>query len=490
MPARLLLYPIRRLSRKVAARPGAPASNLGERQMASDRTAPYTTPQALLFAIGALAVFRLGSQIPLPGLDSGALGRLASSPGGGALARLSIFALGVTPIFSVMFIVEIAKMAFPPVARLAASDEGRAPLRGVILIGALALAAVQGLGIAHALESVPDLVDQPGLAYELEIVATFMAATAFLSWLGDRMIAGFWILLIAPTIARLPYFTALTVELGRQGVVGSSVLPIAILFLVLAIALIVLLAGTRLEPFSPFLLSRSGQDRAAWIDVWPPLLAEYVPALVAGALAVILRAPIDLSLLRFGEPLHILLTAVLIAGFWLLRGWAPGGAAASRRPIWPNALAQIVVCCGGEGLTRLIGAPFAIDGAWIIVTVATVLTAMGQVGALLPLAGRRWRAAPDEGQRDTCKYKACLRNALTTYARAALGGSTSSMRWRRRVWKSACSIRSTCGASPRPRAGSPRTTVWMRARSPSSPPSCSMRLRPSAAVSWTPCASI
>ena len=113
------------------------------------------------------------------------------------------------------------------------------------------------------------------------------------------------------------------------------------------------------------------------MDVWPPLLAEYVPALVAGALAVILRAPIDLSLLTFGEPLHILLTAVLIAGFWLLRGWARNGAAASRRPVGLNAFAQIVVCCGGESLTRILGAPFAMDGAWIIVVVATALSVMG-----------------------------------------------------------------------------------------------------------------
>jgi preprotein translocase subunit SecY len=309
---------------------------------------------------------------------------LSRFPGSHEAARLSIFALGVMPIFSVLFLAEIAKMAFPALARLAQSGGGGASqLRRVIQIAALVLAAAQGLGIAHALEAVPDLVDQPGLAYEVEIVATFVAATAFLSWLGDQITDrgcgdGFWILLAASSVARLPYFSVLTFELERQGVLGSAPVPLAICFAVAASALVVVLAKARLPEESPPLFFAGGgqQDRAARIDVWPPLLAEYVPGLVGGALAIILGVPINMSLLTFGEPLHILLTAALIAGFWLLRGWAPYGAAAMRQPVWLTALAQIGVCCCGEWLTRILGVPFAIDGAWLIVVVAAVLSAM------------------------------------------------------------------------------------------------------------------
>src|SRR5260370_21923725 len=312
--------------------------------MASDRPVPYPTPEMwrrALITIGALGLYRLGCQIPLPGLDYDVLSNIEAAPGRG-LARVSIFALGVMPIFSALLVVEIAKMAFPPLDRVAASEGGK-PVRlcRVIQVAALALAALQGLGIAHALEGVGDFVDQTGLAFEVEIVAPFVAATAFLSWLGDRMTvhglgAGFWILLVAAYVARLPNLAVTSLELARMGAASSSALPVAIGFVLLASALIVALAKARLpeEASSPFAGSGGPQVPATLIDVWPPLLAQYVPPLVIGALAVLLGVPISPSLLTFGEPLHILLTGAVIAGFGLLRASGPYCAAAMPRPSW------------------------------------------------------------------------------------------------------------------------------------------------------------
>jgi len=95
--------------------------------MASDQAARYLTSETgrrALFTIGALCLYRLGSQIPLPGLDFNLLGKLGAS--GSTLFRVSIFALGVTPIFTVMVVAEIAKSVCPPLARYEARGEAKA----------------------------------------------------------------------------------------------------------------------------------------------------------------------------------------------------------------------------------------------------------------------------------------------------------------------------------------------------------------------------
>ena len=96
-----------------------------------------------------------------------------------------------------------------------------------------------------------------------------------------------------------------------------------------------------------------------------------------GALSAILGAPIGVSLLTIGAPLHILLTAVLIGLFTLLRASARArGADGFDGPVWQTAAAQIVICCCGEFLAPALGLPFAIDGAWLIIIVATALSVL------------------------------------------------------------------------------------------------------------------
>ncbi len=336
----------------------------------------------LFITIGVLLLYRLGCQIPLPGLDPQAISRFLGAPWM-SLERLSIFALGVTPILSVLLIVEVVKLAFPALARWEAADERKAArLHRATQIAALVVAAFQGLGIAHALELAPGLVDDPDWTFQAGIVATFVAATALLGWLGERITLrglghGFWLLLVAPYLTKLPHAAAAIVELLRQGVVSQGDILVVIGCSLAAVALIVSLAMARGAPGRNSNISvageaaESGANEASLFDVWPPLLAKYVGGLLLGALILSLDKSMNTSFLAVGKPVHILVTAVLIAGFAIMRtGAAPGGA---TRPVGLTALAQIVICCGGEWLLTGLRLPFLLDGASLIVIVATAL---------------------------------------------------------------------------------------------------------------------
>jgi preprotein translocase subunit SecY len=322
----------------------------------------------VLVTIGVLCLYCVGWQIPLAGVNSEALGRALSALGP-ALPRLSIFTLGVLPIFSAMIVAEIAKLAFPGLGRWARLNQA-------IQIVALALTAFQALGIANALEGMNGLVDEPGLAFHVEIVATLVAATALLGWLADRITRhgvgdGFWLLLIAPILTHLPRSCALAYEFARQGLITPSVIGVAVGYCLLASLLVVPLALTRWVPAGPSIGAANDESRAGarFMDVWTPLLAQYVGILLFVALEFAAGWSINMASFAVGAPLHLLITAALIAGFTFLR--APRGAAASQ-PAIVGALVQIVICCIGELLLRNLGLPFAIDGPWLIVVIATL----------------------------------------------------------------------------------------------------------------------
>jgi hypothetical protein len=323
----------------------------------------------VLVTIGALCLYCVGWQIPLAGVNSEALGRALSAPGP-ALPRLSIFMLGVLPIFSAMIVAEIAKLAFPGLGRWTG-------LNRAIQIVALTLAAFQALGIANALEGINGLVDEPGWAFHVEIIATLVAATALLGWLADRITRqgvgdGFWVLLIAPMLTLLPRSGALVYEFARMGLISSSVIWVVLGYCLLASVLIVPLALTRWIPAGRSIggaNDESHSNGARFMDVWTPLLAQYVGALLIGGLWLAAGSSLNMASFAVGAPLHLLITAVLIAGFAFLR--APRGGAASQ-PTVVAALVQIAICCVGELLLRNLGLPFAIDGPWLIVVIATL----------------------------------------------------------------------------------------------------------------------
>jgi preprotein translocase subunit SecY len=318
--------------------------------------------------IGALCLYCVGWQIPIAGVSGEVLARLQSVPGT-AVPRLSIFMLGVLPIYSALIVAEVAKLAFPALGRWTG-------LNRAIMIGALALTAFQALGLANALEAINGLVDEPGWAFHVEMVATLVAATALLGWLADRITRqgvgdGFWLLLIAPILTRLPYSSVLAFEYARVGAVSSSATVVVFGYCVLASVLVIPLVLTRQVPAGlPFgAEDRESRARASFMDVWTPLLAQYAFVLLIVVIEFIGGSLAFFDRFTVGAPLHLLITAALIAGFAYMR--APRGSGAAQTAILA-AVAQIAICCIGELLSANLGLPFAIDGAWLIVVVATL----------------------------------------------------------------------------------------------------------------------
>ncbi|HKJ63240.1 MAG TPA: preprotein translocase subunit SecY [Hyphomicrobiales bacterium] len=206
----------------------------------------------LWFTLGALLVYRLGTYIPLPGIDpqaladfmkqnqSGILG-LFNTFSGGAAGRMAIFALNIFPYISASIIVQLLTAVSPHLAQLKKEGEaGRKQINQYTRYGTVVLAAVQGYGIAVGLQSGSGLVTNPGWFFVFTTVITLVGGTVFLMWLGEQITArgvgnGISLIIFAGIVAQLPGHIAGTLELGRQGAISAGLI---IFLLFAAIALI------------------------------------------------------------------------------------------------------------------------------------------------------------------------------------------------------------------------------------------------------------
>ena len=188
----------------------------------------------LLFLLGALVVFRIGAHIPVPGIDPVRLAELFSSQqggilgmfnmfSGGALSRFSIFALGIMPYISASIIMQLMTVVSPQLEALKKEGEaGRRKITQYTRYGTVVLATFQALGISVALESQPNLVIDPGLAFRFTTVLTLMTGTMFLMWLGEQITErgignGISMIIFGGIVAGLPSAMGGTLELVRTG---------------------------------------------------------------------------------------------------------------------------------------------------------------------------------------------------------------------------------------------------------------------------------
>ena len=156
----------------------------------------------LLFVVGALIVFRIGSFIPIPGIDAAVLAKLLEQQrgtiiemfnmfSGGALSRASIFALGIMPYISASIIVQLLTVVYQPLAELKKEGEsGRRKISQYTRYGTLVLAIFQSIGIATGLPNMPGmqgLVINPGFAFYFTAVVSLVTGTMFLMWLGEQI---------------------------------------------------------------------------------------------------------------------------------------------------------------------------------------------------------------------------------------------------------------------------------------------------------------
>ena len=159
--------------------------------------------QRLLFVLGALIVFRIGTHIPVPGIDPVALAEMFKQTqgsivdlfnmfSGGALERFSVLALGVMPYISASIIMQLMTTVVPSLEQLKKEGEsGRRKISQYTRYGTVVLAIFQGLGIAIALEGqraggVPVVID-PGVGFKMVTVITLVTGTMFIMWLGEQM---------------------------------------------------------------------------------------------------------------------------------------------------------------------------------------------------------------------------------------------------------------------------------------------------------------
>jgi preprotein translocase subunit SecY len=194
--------------------------------------------QRILFVLGSLVVFRIGTHIPVPGVDPAAVAAMFEQTrgsivdifnmfSGGALKRLSILALGVMPYISASIIIQMMSSIIPQLEQLKKEGEsGRRKITQYTRYGTVALATFQALGIAIAIEGQQaaggPVVLIPGIGFKITTVATLVTGTMFLVWLGEQISErgignGISLIIFGSIVAGLPSAVAGTLELARTG---------------------------------------------------------------------------------------------------------------------------------------------------------------------------------------------------------------------------------------------------------------------------------
>ncbi len=211
--------------------------------------------QRLLFTLGLLIVYRLGTYIPVPGIDgvalrefmeqaAGGIGGVFNLFTGGALSRMGIFALGIMPYISASIIVQLLGASWAPLQQLKKEGEqGRRKITQYTRYGTVLLATVQAYGLAVSMEA-GDLVTDPGWFFRIATVITLVGGTMFLMWLGEQITArgvgnGISLIIYVGIVAELPAAFAQFFEQGRVGAISTAVILGMLLMLAATLVFVV-----------------------------------------------------------------------------------------------------------------------------------------------------------------------------------------------------------------------------------------------------------
>ena len=215
----------------------------------------------ILYTLGLLIVYRIGVHVPTPGIDSVALASFfAQAKGtllglfdmfsGGALERLSVFALGIMPYISASIILQLLTVTIPHLERLSKEGEqGRKKITQYTRYGTILLSVIQGFGISIGLEKMTSpggapVVIIPGWAFRLMTVMTLTAGTAFIMWLGEQITErgignGISLIIFAGIVARMPIAIGNTFRLLTTGEMGLFIVLILVVLMILVVAFII-----------------------------------------------------------------------------------------------------------------------------------------------------------------------------------------------------------------------------------------------------------
>ncbi len=273
----------------------------------------------ILFTLTMLAVYRVGAHIPTPGINNDELAKFLQEKGGsllgfldifsgGALSRLTIFALGIMPYISASIILQLLTVVIPHLTKLAKEGErGRKKIIQYTRYSTIGIAVIQGFGIAIGLEGMNQgaFVLNPGWSFRLMTVITLTAGTAFLMWLGEQITErgignGISLIIFAGIVARLPSAVAQTFDLYQVGQLSFLLLlTLAIVMIGVVAAIVFLESGRRKIPvqYAKRVIGRrvyGGQSthiplKINTAGVIPPIFASSIiafPATIAGFIQV------------------------------------------------------------------------------------------------------------------------------------------------------------------------------------------------------------
>ncbi|WP_081532240.1 preprotein translocase subunit SecY [Rhodovulum sp. P5] len=211
--------------------------------------------QRILFTLGLLIIYRLGTYIPVPGIDgaelrafmeqaAAGLGGILSMFTGGALGRMGIFALGIMPYISASIIVQLLTAMVPQLEQLKKEGEqGRKKINQYTRYGTVALATFQAYGLAVSLEA-GGLASDPGWFFRASTVITIVGGTMFLMWLGEQITArgvgnGISLIIFVGIIAEVPAALASFLSQGRTGAISPLVILVVFVMVVAVIGFVV-----------------------------------------------------------------------------------------------------------------------------------------------------------------------------------------------------------------------------------------------------------
>ena len=307
--------------------------------------------QRILFVLGALLVFRIGSFITVPGIDPDTLARLFEQQSGtimamfnmfsgGALSRLSLFALGIMPYISASIIIQLLTKVHPRLEQL--SKEGAAGKRKITQytrFATLGLATFQALGVAVALSRQEGLVIIDHNTFYLTTVVTLVTGTMFLMWLGEQITErgignGISMIIFGGIVAGLPVAIAGTLELGRTGELSYGFILILFLLALAVTAFVIFMERGQRRITVNYAKRQQGRKMYAaqsshlplkinMAGVIPPIFASSIilfPATLAGWFGGTGEGAMGwlqdvATMLSPGQPLYVLLYALAIVFF-------------------------------------------------------------------------------------------------------------------------------------------------------------------------------
>ena len=292
--------------------------------MSQESLAPGAFSQAddlkkrIIFTILLLIVYRLGTYVPLAGIDPDSLKEIMSSSqkgllgmfnmfSGGAVSRMAIFALGIMPYISSSIIVQLLTGVSDYFKSLKDQGEiGRKKITQITRYGTVLIAALQGYGVSVGLENAGSIVVDPGLYFRVMTTISLVAGTTFLMWLGEQITLrgvgnGISLIIFSGIVAEIPRALASTFELGRTGALSAVMIIGIFVLVILTVLFIVFVERAMRKILINYPKKQMGNKIYGGESSHLPLkinTAGVIPAIFASALLLL---PITLSNFGFSE---------------------------------------------------------------------------------------------------------------------------------------------------------------------------------------------